>query len=171
MHSSVFLKLCIPRTQGSVIAFCDCLEYLPGLSWLLNMSSQVTVLSCLHLSYKGFQILHLNKNINLAKSRCKLINWHIVYECSSIQTFFDLCRYFCYFYKPLSQPSECGRQHTLNSVHAQIANRQQSNGNSEARMSEKCEKWIDQFIMTLSSIHWVPVQDKGSKILCGSTSD
>ena len=46
--------------------------------------------------------------------------------------------------------------------------KQQSNGNSEARMSEKCGEWRDLLIMTLSPIHWVPaVQDKGSKILCG----
>ena len=67
----------------------------------------------------------------------------------------------------LSQPSECGRQHALISVHAQTAACQQSNGNSEAMMSEKCGEWRDYFIMTLSPIHWVPVQDKGSKILCG----
>ena len=66
-----------------------------------------------------------------------------------------------------AQPSECGRQHTLISVHAQTAAQQQSNGNSEARMSEKCGEWRYQFIMTLSLIHWVPLQDKGSKILCG----
>ena len=50
-------------------------------------------------------------------------------------------------------------------VHAQTAARQQSNGKSEARMSGKCEDWRDQFMMTLSPIPWVPVQDKGSKIL------
>ena len=27
-------------------------------------------------------------------------------------------------------------------------------------------KWKDYFIMILSPIHWVPVQNKGSKILC-----
>ena len=42
-----------------------------------------------------------------------------------------------------AQPSECGRQHTLISVHAQTAAWQQSNGNSEARMSEKCGEWRD----------------------------
>ena len=67
----------------------------------------------------------------------------------------------------LSQPSECGRQNTRISVDAQTAARQQSNGNSEVRMSEKCGEWRDYFIITLSPIHWVPVQDKGSKILCG----
>ena len=41
------------------------------------------------------------------------------------------------------QPSECGRQHTLISVHAQTAALQQSNVNSEARMSEKCREWRD----------------------------
>ena len=43
----------------------------------------------------------------------------------------------------IAQPSECGRQHTLISVHAQTAAWQQSNGNSEARMSEKCGEWRD----------------------------
>ena len=42
-----------------------------------------------------------------------------------------------------AQPSECGRQDTLISVHAQTAAWQQSNGNSEARMSEKCGEWRD----------------------------
>ena len=37
-----------------------------------------------------------------------------------------------------TEPFECGRQHTLNSVYAQTAAWQQSNGNFEARMSEKC---------------------------------
>ena len=53
-------------------------------------------------------------------------------------------------YLPSSQPSECGQQHTLISVHAQTAAWKQSNGNSEARMSEKCGEWRDLFIMTLS---------------------
>ena len=66
----------------------------------------------------------------------------------------------------MPQPSECGRQHTLNIVHAQTAAQQQSNESNEARMSGKCGEWRDKFIMTLSPIHWVPVQDKGSKILC-----
>ena len=65
-----------------------------------------------------------------------------------------------------TQPSECGRQCTLNILHAQTAAQQQSNGSYEARMSGKCGEWGDQFIMTLSTFHWVPVQDKGSKILC-----
>ena len=65
-----------------------------------------------------------------------------------------------------SQPSECGRQRTPNIVHAQTAAQQQSNGSYEARMFRKCVEWRDLFIMTLSPIHWVPVQDKGSKILC-----
>ena len=51
-------------------------------------------------------------------------------------------------------------------VHAQTAAQQQSNGSYESRMSGKCGEWRDSFIMTLSPIHWVPVQDKGSKILC-----
>ena len=42
-----------------------------------------------------------------------------------------------------TQPSECGRQHTLISVHAQTASWQQSNGNSEAMRSEKCGEWRD----------------------------
>ena len=42
-----------------------------------------------------------------------------------------------------SQPPECERQHTLISVHAQTAAWQQSNINSEARMSEKCGEWRD----------------------------
>ena len=42
-----------------------------------------------------------------------------------------------------SQPSECEQQHNLISVHAQTAAWQQSNGNSEARMSEKCGEWRD----------------------------
>ena len=42
-----------------------------------------------------------------------------------------------------SQPSECGRQHTLISVHAQTAAWQQSNGNSEAKTSDKCGEWRD----------------------------
>ena len=41
------------------------------------------------------------------------------------------------------QPSECGLQHTLISVHAQSAAWQQSNGNSETRMSEKYGEWRD----------------------------
>ena len=43
----------------------------------------------------------------------------------------------------IAQPSECGRQHTLISIHAQTSAGQQSNGNSEARMSEKCGEWRD----------------------------
>ena len=62
----------------------------------------------------------------------------------------------------MPQPSECGRQRTLNIVHAQAATQQQSNGSYEARMSGKCGEWKDYLIMTLSPIHWVPVQDKGS---------
>ena len=38
------------------------------------------------------------------------------------------------------QPSECGRQRTLNIVYAKTAAQQQSNGSYEARMSGKCEK-------------------------------
>ena len=43
----------------------------------------------------------------------------------------------------ISQPSECGRQHTLNIVNAQTAAQQQSNGSYEARMSGKCGEWRD----------------------------
>ena len=42
-----------------------------------------------------------------------------------------------------SQPSECGRQHILISIHAQTAAWQQSNENSEAMMSQKCGEWRD----------------------------
>ena len=66
----------------------------------------------------------------------------------------------------MSQPSECGRQRTLNIVHAQTAAQQHSNESYEARMSGKCGEWRDYFIIILSPIHWGPVQDKGSKILC-----
>ena len=34
-------------------------------------------------------------------------------------------------------------------------------------MSQKSTEWRECFIMTLSTIHWVPVEDKGSKILRG----
>ena len=34
-------------------------------------------------------------------------------------------------------------------------------------MSQISTEWRECSIMTLSTIHWVPVQDKGSKILCG----
>ena len=43
----------------------------------------------------------------------------------------------------ISQPSECGRQPTLNIVHALTAAQQQSNGSYEARMSGKCGEWRD----------------------------
>ena len=42
-----------------------------------------------------------------------------------------------------TQPSELGRQRTLNIVHAQTAAQQQSNGSYEARMSGKCGEWRD----------------------------
>ena len=58
------------------------------------------------------------------------------------------------------------RLHTRITVHAQRADQQKSNGKFEARMSQKCSEWRHRFIMTLSQIHWVPVQDKGSKIPC-----
>ena len=65
-----------------------------------------------------------------------------------------------------AQPSECGRQRTLNIVHAQTAAQPQSNGNYDARMSGKCGAWRDLLLMTLSPIYWVPVQHKESMILC-----
>ena len=43
----------------------------------------------------------------------------------------------------IAQPYECGRQRTLNIVHAQTAAQQQSNGSYEARMSGKCGEWRD----------------------------
>ena len=45
----------------------------------------------------------------------------------------------------MAQPSEYGRQRTLNIVHAQTAAQQQSNGSYEARnrMSGKFEEWRD----------------------------
>ena len=69
--------------------------------------------------------------------------------------------------RDVSQPSECGRQRTLNSVHGHTAARLQSNGNLAVWMSQISTEWRECSIMTLSTIHWVPVQDKGSKILCG----
>ena len=48
-----------------------------------------------------------------------------------------------YMYTSGAQPSECGRQRTLNIVHAQTAAQQQSNGSYEARMSGKCGEWRD----------------------------
>ena len=42
-----------------------------------------------------------------------------------------------------TQPSECGREHTLNIVPAQTAAQQQSNESYEARMSGKCGEWRD----------------------------
>ena len=68
----------------------------------------------------------------------------------------------------VSQPSECGRQSTLNSVHGHTAALLQYNGNLRVRMSQRSTEWRECSIMTLSTIQWVPVQDKGSKILRGS---
>ena len=79
-------------------------------------------------------------------------NWKISIKLASLQ--------------PSHSPPILLQLHTRITVHAQTADRQQSNGNFEARMSQKCREWRDQFIMTLSPIHWVPVQDKGSKIPC-----
>ena len=42
-----------------------------------------------------------------------------------------------------AQPSECGRQRTLNIVHTQTAAQQQSIGSNEARMSRKCGELRD----------------------------
>ena len=66
----------------------------------------------------------------------------------------------------LTQPSECGLQRTLNSVHGHPAAWLQSNWNLAVWMSQISTEWRECSIMTLSTIHWVPVQDKGSKILC-----
>ena len=44
---------------------------------------------------------------------------------------------------PWPQPSECGRQRTLNIVHAQTDAQQQSNGSYEAWMSWKYGEWRD----------------------------
>ena len=49
----------------------------------------------------------------------------------------------CVVFKGVSQPSECGRQRTLNIVFAQTAAQQHSNGSYEARRSGKCEEWRD----------------------------
>ena len=43
----------------------------------------------------------------------------------------------------------------------------QSNENLAVWMSQLSTNWRECSIKTLSTIHWVPVQDKGSKILCG----
>ena len=40
-------------------------------------------------------------------------------------------------------------------------------GNLTVWMSQISTEWRECSIMTLSTIYWVPVQDKGSKILCG----
>ena len=66
-----------------------------------------------------------------------------------------------------TEPSECGQQHTLNSVHGHTAARLQSNGNLAVRMSLISTEWRECSIMTLSTSHCVSVQDKGPKILCG----
>ena len=56
---------------------------------------------------------------------------------------------------------------TLNSVHGHTAARLQSNGNLAVWMSQISKGLRECYIMTLSTTHWVPVQVKGSKILCG----
>ena len=53
------------------------------------------------------------------------------------------CNSYCNVKFEVAQPSECGREHTLNIVHAQTAAQQQSNGSYEARMSGKCGEWRD----------------------------
>ena len=65
-----------------------------------------------------------------------------------------------------AQPSECGRQRTLISAHGHTAAWLQSNGNFAVWMSQISTEWRECSIMTLSTIHWVPVKGKGSKILC-----
>ena len=90
------------------------------------------------------------KNIRSAKFRSVLIS--AVQICmvatelvlSSIGGIVNKCR---------PQPSEYGRQSSLNIVHAQSAAQQQSNGSYEGRMSGKCGEWREQFIMNLSPIH------------------
>ena len=72
----------------------------------------------------------------------------------------------CFFALP-SQPSECGWQRTLNILHGHTAARLQSNGNLAVWMSQISTEWRECSIMALSTINWVPVQDKGSKTLCG----
>ena len=67
----------------------------------------------------------------------------------------------------LSHPSECRWQRTLNSIQRHTAARLQSNGNLTVWMSHMSKEWRVCSTMTLSTIHWVPVQDKWSKILCG----
>ena len=68
-----------------------------------------------------------------------------------------------------AQSSECGRQRTLNSLHRHTAARLQSNESLAVWISQISTEWRECSIMTLSTIHWVPVQDKGSKILCGKS--
>ena len=70
-------------------------------------------------------------------------------------------------FKNLALPSECGWQRTMNSVHGHTAARLQSNRNLTVWMSQISTEWRECSIMTLLTIHCVPVQDKGSKILCG----
>ena len=65
-----------------------------------------------------------------------------------------------------SQPSVCGRQGTLNSVHGHTAAWLQSNGNLPLWMSQVSTEARECSLMTLSTFHLVPVQDKGLKILC-----
>ena len=67
---------------------------------------------------------------------------HFIHSVSNGLKVHTLLR-FNRIYVNISQPSECGRQRTLISVHAQTAPRLQSNGNSEARMSQKCGEWKD----------------------------
>ena len=66
-----------------------------------------------------------------------------------------------------TESSECGRQHTLNNVHGHTAAWLQSNEHRAVRMSQISTYWRECSIVTLSTSHWVSVQDKGSKILCG----
>ena len=65
-----------------------------------------------------------------------------------------------------AQPLHLLQLRTRIIVHAQTAAYQQSNGSYEAMMCGKYVEWKDYFIMILLAIHWVPVENKGSKVLC-----
>ena len=67
----------------------------------------------------------------------------------------------------MAQPSECGRQRTLNIVHGHTAALLQCNGHLAVWMPQISTECRECSIMTLSTSHWVSVHDKGSKILCG----
>ena len=65
-----------------------------------------------------------------------------------------------------AQPSECGRQRTLIILHGHTVSQLQGNGNLAVWMSQISTKWRECSILALSTIQWVPVQGKESKILC-----